>query len=146
VSGYTGQAALSGYTEEPPCFLTEKPNRLEPTVPHPFTSPNHPCRGCFLEQQRGGRVCPAAREIHGLPDVGAERRAAPLHAAILRDASPAPSFTELVHRDAVNTGPLPAAMVFSLDSSVAYSVHPDPPKEVPDALAIRIAIPARTSR
>lgn len=59
-------------------------------MPHPFTSPNHPCRGCFLEQQRGGRVCPAAREIHGLPDVGAERRAAPLHAAILRDASPAP--------------------------------------------------------
>jgi hypothetical protein len=99
------------------------------------------CDGCFLRERTGG-VCPMVRgsSAQSAPD------SAVLYAAMLEDAGTVPSFTELVCRDAVHTGALPAAMVFSPDLSLAYSVHPDPPKEVPDALAIRVAIPARTSR
>jgi hypothetical protein len=105
--------------------------------PSPFSD----CDGCFLRERTGG-VCPMVRGSSPQPTLDS----AVLYAAMLEDAGMVPSFTELVNRDAVNTGALPAALVFSLDSSLAYSVHPDPPKEVPDALAIRVAVPARTSR
>ncbi len=63
--------------------------------------PNHPCERCALQEARGGRVCPAAREVHGLPDVETKRHAAALHAAILADAGRIPGFAELVRGDAV---------------------------------------------
>jgi hypothetical protein len=64
-------------------------------------SHEHPCWGCFLEQQRGGRVCPAAREVYSLPDVEAQRHTAALHAAVLADAGRTSGFAELVRGDAV---------------------------------------------
>lgn len=60
-----------------------------------------PCHRCVLQESRDGRVCPAAREVYGLPDVETERHAAALHAAILADAQGAPGFAELVRRDAI---------------------------------------------
>jgi len=62
---------------------------------------NFRCEGCVLQEARGGRVCPAAREVHGLPDIETKRHAAALHAAILADAGRIPGFAELVRRDAI---------------------------------------------
>jgi hypothetical protein len=61
----------------------------------------HPCQGCPIEEARDGRVCPAARDAYGLPDVETQRRADVLHAAILADAGCTPGFVELVRRDAI---------------------------------------------
>lgn len=63
--------------------------------------PPHLCEGCALQESRDGRVCPAASDAYGLPDVAAERHAAALHAAIVADAGRIPSFAELVRRDAI---------------------------------------------
>ena len=76
---------------------------------------NHPCEGCALEQARGGRVCPAARNDYGLPDVEAQRHAESLYAAILADAGRVPGFAELVRGDAIShTGVLPASISLGL--------------------------------
>jgi hypothetical protein len=110
-----------------------------------MTPPNpnqHPCRGCFLEQQREGRVCPAAR-AQGLPDVETERHAAALHAAILADAQGLPGFAELVRRDAVShhTGALPASIRHGLLAAPSSDSVSTDSKEV-----IRVSIPSRTPR
>lgn len=78
--------------------------------------PPHPCESCALQEARDGRVCPAAREVHGLPDVEAQRYGAALHDAILADAQGLPGFAELVRRDAVShhTGALPASIRLGL--------------------------------
>jgi hypothetical protein len=109
----------------------------------PDPNDNHPCRGCFLEQQRGGLVCPAAREVHSLPDVDAERHAAALHAAILADAKGVLGFAELVRRDAVShhTGVLPASICLGLLAAPSSDAAPTDSKEV-----IRVSVPSRTSR
>jgi hypothetical protein len=68
-----------------------------------MTPPNrHRCEHCALQEARGGRVCPAAREGHGLPDVEAQRHAETLYAAVLADAQRSPGFAELVRWDAIN--------------------------------------------
>jgi hypothetical protein len=101
---------------------------------------SHPCERCFLQEQRGGRVCPVAHEVHRLPDVEAERHAAALHAAILADAEVVVGFAELVRRDAVShhTGALPASIRLGL--LVAPSA--DTPSPVTKELAY--VIPTRT--
>jgi hypothetical protein len=103
---------------------------------------DHACRGCFLAGQREGRVCPAARDAYGLPDVEAQRHAAALHAAILADAGRVPGFAELVRRDAVShTGALAASISLGLLAPSSDPLFPDSRKE-----AIRVALPARTQR
>jgi hypothetical protein len=52
--------------------------------------PPLPCEGCAFQESRGGRVCPAAREVYGLPDVEAQRHAETLYAAVLADAQRVP--------------------------------------------------------
>lgn len=69
----------------------------------PFSQ--HPCSGCFLQEQRGGRVCPAAREVHALDDLEV-KRGEMLRAAIVADAQAVVSFAELLRRDAAQ-GRLP---------------------------------------
>ena len=103
---------------------------------------NHPCEGCFLAEQREGRVCPAARDL-GLPDVKAQRHAEALHAAILADAGRVPGFAELVRHDAINrTGVLPASISLGLLAApLPHPLYRDSPKEV-----IRVALPSRTQR
>lgn len=61
----------------------------------------HSCEHCVLQEVRDGRVCPAAREVHGLPDVETQRHTAALHAAILVDARRTSGFADLVRGDAV---------------------------------------------
>jgi hypothetical protein len=110
----------------------------------PPSPDQHPCRGCFLEQQRGGRVCPAAREVHGLPDVATERHAEALHAAILADArSVVPTFAELVRLDAASrTGALPASIRLGLAAALSSdSVPTDSRKEI-----VRVTLASRTQR
>ncbi len=106
-------------------------------------SPTHPCEGCFLQEQRSGRVCPSARDAYALADLEAQRHGEALHAAILADAGRVPGFAELVRRDAMSrTGALPASI--SLGLLAAPSPHPlftDSAKEV-----IRVALPSRTPR
>lgn len=81
----------------------------------PSPNHNHPCEGCFLQESRDGRTCPAAHDIHGLADLVAQHRAEALHAAILADAGRVPGFAELVRRDAMShTGALPAAVRLGL--------------------------------
>jgi hypothetical protein len=106
-------------------------------------NPNHPCDGCLLAEQRDGRICPAARDAHGLPDVEAQRHAEALHAAILADARRTPAFVELVRRDAAShTGVLPAAIRLGLLAAPSPNpLFPDSPQEV-----IRVAIPSCTPR
>jgi hypothetical protein len=101
---------------------------------------NHPCEGCFLAEQREGRVCPAARDL-GLPDVEAQRHAESLYAAILADVGRTPGFAELVRGDAIShTGVLPASISLGLLAAPSPdSVSTNSPKEV-----IRVAIPSRT--
>jgi hypothetical protein len=103
---------------------------------------HHPCQGCALEQARGGRVCPAARDL-GLPDVEVQRHAQALHAAILADAGRTPGFAELVRRDAMSrTAALPVSISLGLLTAPALAPSfPDSRKE-----AIRAALPPRTSR
>jgi hypothetical protein len=62
--------------------------------------PNHPCESCHLQEARGGRVCPRARDAYGLADLVAQHQAEALHAAILADAGRTPGFAELVRLEA----------------------------------------------
>jgi hypothetical protein len=103
---------------------------------------DHPCQGCFLEQQRGGRVCPAAREVYGLPDIEAERHATALHAAVLADAQAVPGFAELVRHDAFSrTAVLPAPISLGLVAApTSDPLFLNTPKEV-----IHVVLPPRRS-
>jgi hypothetical protein len=104
----------------------------------------HPCHGCLLQEQRDGRVCPAAREVYGLPDViEAQRRADVLHAAIVEDAQTIPAFADLVRFDAMSpTAALPASISLGLLAAPSLvPLFPDSRKE-----AIRAVLPPRTSR
>ncbi len=109
----------------------------------PPPNQSHPCNKCILQEARDGRVCPAARDVHSLPDVEAQRHAEALHAAILADAGRVPGFAELVRRDAISrTGVLPAAISLGLLAAPAPDpLYTDSRKEV-----IRVALPARTPR
>lgn len=104
---------------------------------------DHPCDGCLLQESREGRVCPAARAVHGLPDVEAQRHAEALHAAILADAGHVPGFAELVRGDAISrTGVLPASISLGLlTAPLPHPMYTDSPKEV-----VRVALPSRTQR
>jgi hypothetical protein len=62
--------------------------------------PIHPCEGCFLQEQREGRTCPAAHDAYGLPDLQATRNSEALRAAIQSDAYSYPSLDQLVRIDA----------------------------------------------
>jgi len=99
------------------------------------------CNNCILQEARGGRVCPIARDTYGLPDlVEARHHAAALHAAILADAQRLPGFAELIRRDAITrpTGALPASLGRGL--LVAHLSDPathDSAKEVVDAFPSR---------
>jgi hypothetical protein len=109
------------------------------TPPH-----NSVCQGCFLQEQRSGRICPAARTVYGLPDVAeAQRRAAVLHAAILADARAVPAFADLVRHDAMSPAvALPASIRLGLLAAPPLVSLPlDSRKE-----AVRVAIPSRTAR
>lgn len=103
---------------------------------------NHPCQDCFLQEQRRGRVCPTAREIHQLADLAeAQRRAAVLHAAILTDAQNIPAFAALVRLDAMSRNvALPASISLGLMPAPDALYH-DSRKEIVHAL-----LPSRTSR
>lgn len=105
---------------------------------------HHICSNCFLQEQRSGRVCRAARDVYGLPDViEAQRKADVLHAAVLADAQSVTAFAELVRRDAMSPRvALPASV--SLGLLVAPSFDPlsdDARKERAHAV-----LPPRTSR
>lgn len=106
-------------------------------------SNHHPCEGCALQEARGGRVCPAAREVHRLPDVEAPHRSDVLHVAIVREARPMPTLPELVRRDALSlAGALPVATRLGLlPAPTPVPLSHDPRKE-----AIRVLIATRTSR
>lgn len=103
---------------------------------------DHPCEGCFLAEQREGRVCPVAQDL-GLPDVEAQRHAESLYAAILADAGRTPGLAELVRRDAANhTGVLPASINLGLLAApLSHPLYTDSPQEV-----IRVDLPSRTQR
>lgn len=104
----------------------------------------HPCQGCFLQEHRSGRVCPAARDTYGLPDVAEEqRRAELLRAAILQDAPTGLSLIELVRQEAQarQLGPSRSAPL-ALPPAPASSLSHDSRKEA----AYDIAVPSRTSR
>ncbi len=105
----------------------------------------HVCQGCALQEVRGGRVCPAAREVHHLPDVRAEHHAKTLYAAVLAEAQgDTPSLAELVRHEAVahHTGVLPAAINLGLLAAPTPDpLSTDSPKEI-----IRVAIPSRIQR
>jgi hypothetical protein len=104
---------------------------------------SHPCQGCALQEARGGRVCPAAREVHRLPDVEAQPRADVLHAAIVQEARPVPALPELVRRDAVSlAGALPVATRLGLLPAPA----PAPLSHHPRKEVIRVLVASRTSR
>lgn len=105
---------------------------------------NHPCQGCFLQEQRSGRTCPTARDAYGLPDVTeAQRRADVLHAAILEDAQHIPAFAELVRLDAMNPAvALPASISLGLLAApLSDHLYHDARKEV-----VHAVLPPRTSR
>jgi hypothetical protein len=105
---------------------------------------NHPCEGCFLQEQRSGRVCPTARDAYGLPDVTeAQRRAAALHAAILADAQNIPAFAELVRLDAMSPAvALPASISLGLLAPPSLvPLYHDARKEI-----VHAVLPPRTSR
>lgn len=107
-----------------------------------MTPPNHPCEHCVLQEARDGRVCPAAREVHGLPDVEAQRHAAALHAAILADAEGVPGLAELVRRDAIGRR---RAGVLSVPnpSRPALSPSPNPATHNSAKEAVHV-LPSRT--
>lgn len=88
-------------------------------------SDRHPCLGCFLQERRGGRVCPAAREVHALDNLEVQRDAEALHAAILRDAGTIPSLGELVRLEA-HQYPLRLAAAFRLGLLAVPSADPVP--------------------
>jgi hypothetical protein len=105
---------------------------------------NHPCEGCFLQEQRSGRTCPAARDAYDLPDVAeAQRHAEALHATILADAQNVPAFADLVRLDALSrTIALPASISLGLLAAPSLApLFPDPRKEV-----VHAVLPPRTSR
>jgi hypothetical protein len=58
--------------------------------------PTPDCVGCALQEARGGRVCPTARDVYGLEDLVAQHRADVLHDAIVLEAEAVPSLSELV--------------------------------------------------
>jgi hypothetical protein len=62
------------------------------------------CAGCFLYQQRGGRVCPMLDQQADEAS-SAVRRAVALRALILAEAPVAPSLIELVRQEARPQGP-----------------------------------------
>lgn len=67
---------------------------------------SHPCQGCFLQEERHGRVCPAARDVYGLDNLAErERRAAALRAGLAQDAHDLPTFCQLIQFDARQLGP-----------------------------------------
>lgn len=104
---------------------------------------NHFCDGCFLQEQREGRVCPAAHDVYGLPDLAeAASRAAALHTAVAQDAEAVPGFGELVSRDAASrTGILPMSIRLGLLAiPAAEPLSPDSRKE-----AVRVLASPRTS-
>jgi hypothetical protein len=105
---------------------------------------NNPfCSNCFLQEQRSGRVCPAARDVYGLPDVDEAQRRDVLHVAIRSDAQSVPAFADLVRLDAMSPAvALPASIRLGLLPAPSFApLFPDSRKE-----AIRIAIPSRTTR
>jgi hypothetical protein len=105
---------------------------------------HHSCENCALQEARDGRVCPAAREVYGLPDViKAQRRADVLHAAIVEDARNVPAFADLVRLDAMSPAVAsPAAISLGLLPAPSLApLFPDSRKE-----AVRVAIPSRTAR
>lgn len=92
----------------------------------------HRCHGCALQESRDGRVCPAAREVHGLPDVVAQRHAAVLRAAVLADAGRLLGFAELVRREVEHRHrELLAAAQAALPAGPVPSPAHEPRKEVP---------------
>jgi len=103
----------------------------------------HPCAGCALQEAREGRVCPAARDAYGLPDVEAQRHAAALHAAILADARAMPGFAALVRHDAFShTGVLPVSIRLGLLTPQS----PDPASNDAQEEVIRVPLPSRAQR
>ena len=108
----------------------------------PPPNQNFVCQGCFLQEQRSGRVCPTARDAYGLPDViEAQRRADVLHAAIVADAQAVPAFADLLRLDAMSPAvALPASISLGLLAAPSLApVFPDSRKEV-----ILAALPSRT--
>lgn len=104
---------------------------------------SHACASCALQEARGGRICPAARE-QGLPDVAAERHAATLYAAVLAEAQGGRlSLAELVSQEVVahHTGIFPASIQHDLAPTPTDPSSPELRREV-----VRVAIPARIQR
>jgi hypothetical protein len=107
---------------------------------------NHPCDGCFLQEQRRGRVCPAARDAYALEDLEAQRQGEILRALVLAEAGGAPSLTEMVRREA-QQGPqeLPAASRPTLPvASLQYIPDNSRKEAVHDLMAIRVIAPRRS--
>jgi hypothetical protein len=97
--------------------------------------PTHPCSNCFLEEQREGRVCPAARDVYGLPDLEAQQNAEALRLAI-REDRPLSTLADLVHVDAERrlASSLPSALPLALPPAANPSSYINS-KEVIDAPA-----------
>lgn len=89
-------------------------------------------------------MCPAAREVHSLPNVEAKQHAAALYVAVLAEAQGgAPSLAELMRYEAAvhQTGVLPASIEYDLAPTPVDPSSPELQREV-----IRVAIPARIQR
>ncbi len=98
---------------------------------------DHPCEGCYLQEARDGRVCPAARNVYSLADLVAQRQAEVLHAAILAELGRTAGFVELVRLEAQQRRPkLPASSPRLLPAAPVTSTPHAQQKE-----AIYVAVP-----
>jgi hypothetical protein len=104
--------------------ITEAVSMTPPLTHH------HPCGDCILQEARGGRVCPAARDAYRLPDVEVERHAQVLRALVLAEAPNHTSLIELVRQEAEwRRQELPSSSPRALPTATASSISVEPRKE-----------------
>jgi hypothetical protein len=97
-----------------------------------LTHDSHPCVGCFLQEHRGGRVCPAARDTYALLDLAeAQPQTEALHVAIVRDAQATASLPELVRQDATASSLSRAGLLAAVPSSdpLSHDSREEAPRE-----------------
>jgi hypothetical protein len=100
-------------------------------------SSNHPCHNCLLQEQRQGRVCPAAHDVYGLPDLQAQQHAEALRQGITQDALVIPQLPALVQLDAQLSRALPAAERLGLVAAAADPLATASRKETTRVLLAR---------
>jgi hypothetical protein len=105
------------------------------------SSSNHPCEHCFLQEQRQGRVCPAAHDVYGLSDLQAQQQSAEaLRQAITQDAQIVVQLPALVQLDAQLASALPDAERLGL---VAAATDPLSTTSRKETIRVLLARPLR---